>query len=179
MQLLLSAAAFAARAHRDQRRRNWTREPYINHPLAVAEALATIGGVTDESTLAAALLHDVVEDTAVTNTDIESVFGQTVARIVREVTDDPHQPRAQRKQRQVDQAESMSSPARLVKLADQLCNITDLIQGAPEDWDRLQVEGYIIWAERVVRAHSGVNDALSTEFEKSAANARHQHGFPA
>src|SRR5437660_12828890 len=65
--LLLKALAFAAHKHRDQRRKDAEASPYINHPIALADALVNEGGVTDTETLCAALLHDAVEDTATTH----------------------------------------------------------------------------------------------------------------
>lgn len=55
--LILRAAAFAARKHRDQRRKDADASPHINHPLELARVLAEAGGVTDAATLCAALLH--------------------------------------------------------------------------------------------------------------------------
>ena len=66
---LLNAAVFAAEKHRRQRRKDAERSPYINHPLAVAACLAVEGGVTDETLLVAAMLHDTIEDTATTPDD--------------------------------------------------------------------------------------------------------------
>ena len=60
---LLKASTFAARKHRNQRRKDAEASPYINHPIEVAEILARIGGVDDVAVLQAALLHDTVEDT--------------------------------------------------------------------------------------------------------------------
>src|SRR5436305_15191466 len=62
--LLLKALAFAAHKHRDQRRKDAEASPYINHPIALADALVNEGGLTDFEVLCAALLHDTVEDTA-------------------------------------------------------------------------------------------------------------------
>jgi guanosine-3',5'-bis(diphosphate) 3'-pyrophosphohydrolase len=61
--LVLRAAAFAADKHRNQRRKDHARTPYINHPLAVARVLAEEGGVKTPEILAAAILHDTLEDT--------------------------------------------------------------------------------------------------------------------
>jgi guanosine-3',5'-bis(diphosphate) 3'-pyrophosphohydrolase len=63
---LLKAAEFAAHKHRDQRRKNADASPYINHPIAVANVLRNEGGITDPVILAAALLHDTLEDTETT-----------------------------------------------------------------------------------------------------------------
>ena len=63
LSIVIRAAAFAAHKHRDQRRKDANATPYINHPLALAQILAVEGGVRDAATIAAALLHDTIEDT--------------------------------------------------------------------------------------------------------------------
>ena len=74
---LLHALTFAARKHRDQRRKDAEASPYINHPIEVAEILARIGGVEDVTVLQAALLHDTVEDTKTSPAELEREFGST------------------------------------------------------------------------------------------------------
>jgi guanosine-3',5'-bis(diphosphate) 3'-pyrophosphohydrolase len=66
LQQFLRSAAFAARKHRLQKRKDADASPYINHPIEVAAILAGEGGVTDVLTLAAAVLHDTLEDTETT-----------------------------------------------------------------------------------------------------------------
>src|ERR1700688_1867920 len=85
---LLTALAFAADKHRHQRRKDADASPYINHPILVATVLATEGGVSDESTLVAAVLHDTVEDTETTFEELTERFGLEVSELVRELTDD-------------------------------------------------------------------------------------------
>ena len=63
---VLRAALFAAEKHKKQRRKDAEASPYINHPIALANVLATEGGVIDADVLCAALLHDTVEDTETT-----------------------------------------------------------------------------------------------------------------
>jgi guanosine-3',5'-bis(diphosphate) 3'-pyrophosphohydrolase len=77
--LIRSAFDIAVDAHKDQRRKSG--EAYIFHPIAVAKIVASEIGL-DATSIAAALLHDVVEDTPYTLADIEQMFGETVARIV-------------------------------------------------------------------------------------------------
>ncbi|MGD9796103.1 MAG: HD domain-containing protein, partial [Acidimicrobiia bacterium] len=80
--VITRAFEVADNAHRNQYRRSG--EKYINHPVAVAKIVADIG--LDETTIAAALLHDAVEDTEITLADVESEFGKDVAAIVDGVT---------------------------------------------------------------------------------------------
>lgn len=76
---------FAAIKHRDQRRLDDHKSPYINHPIGVANILANEGDVVDTETLIAAILHDTVEDTDTTLEEIEEIFGATIRNIVAEV----------------------------------------------------------------------------------------------
>ena len=80
--LIMKAYNLAAEKHKDQKR--GSGEPYIIHPLNVAYILASIG--MDDNTLCAALLHDVVEDTDVTQKDLTDLFGQEISDMVAGVT---------------------------------------------------------------------------------------------
>ena len=133
--LLLKALAFAAHKHRDQRRKDAEASPYINHPIALADVLVNEGGVSDVEVLCAALLHDTVEDTATTPEELASAFGSRIARIVAEVTDDTTLPKAERKRLQVEHAGGLSPEAKLVKLADKICNLRDVAERPPASWD--------------------------------------------
>ncbi|KAJ3350660.1 Guanosine-3',5'-bis(diphosphate) 3'-pyrophosphohydrolase MESH1 [Entophlyctis luteolus] len=160
MHLLIDAAAFAAEKHRGQRRKDLAATPYINHPIGVARILAIEGGVEDEFVLAAALLHDTVEDTDTTFEEIDSRFGSTVGRIVREVTDDKSLDKAERKRLQIETAPSKSKEAKLVKLADKIYNLRDLSREAPVGWTQQRVHEYFLWARRVTDGCAGTNTAL-------------------
>ncbi|XP_075860850.1 guanosine-3',5'-bis(diphosphate) 3'-pyrophosphohydrolase MESH1 isoform X2 [Microcebus murinus] len=129
---LLEAADFAARKHRQQRRKDPEGTPYINHPIGVARILTHEAGITDIAVLQAALLHDTVEDTDTTLDEVELHFGAQVRRLVEEVTDDKTLPKMERKRLQVEQAPHSSPGAKLVKLADKLYNLRDLNRCTPE-----------------------------------------------
>ena len=75
------ASAFAARAHCNQVRKD-ERTPYFSHPVRVALTVVLTFGCTDENVVAAALLHDVIEDTTADYDDILEQFGPKVADIV-------------------------------------------------------------------------------------------------
>ncbi|XP_064373850.1 guanosine-3',5'-bis(diphosphate) 3'-pyrophosphohydrolase MESH1 isoform X1 [Dromaius novaehollandiae] len=128
---LLEAADFAAEKHKAQRRKDPEGTPYINHPLGVARILAQEAGVTDIVVLQAALLHDTVEDTDTTFSEIEERFGEEVRRVVEEVTDDKTLPKAERKRLQIEHAPGCSRRAKLVKLADKLHNLRDISRCTP------------------------------------------------
>ncbi|NDE02748.1 MAG: bifunctional (p)ppGpp synthetase/guanosine-3',5'-bis(diphosphate) 3'-pyrophosphohydrolase [Gammaproteobacteria bacterium] len=152
MNLLLRAAAFAADKHRNQRRKDHARTPYINHPLAVARVLAEEGGVTDVEILAAAILHDTLEDTETTPRELHREFGARVAALVAEVTDDKSLPKQQRKQLQVEHAPTKSKGAALIKVADKICNLRDLRGSPPKHWSEERRRKYRQWAGVVVAA---------------------------
>ena len=105
---ILDAASFAAKKHKDQKRKGSDGEPYINHPIEVANLLTNVGGVNDPDMIIAALLHDTVEDCGVSFEEIEEKFGTVVADYVRELTDDKSLPKAERKQLQIEHAPHLS-----------------------------------------------------------------------
>jgi GTP diphosphokinase / guanosine-3',5'-bis(diphosphate) 3'-diphosphatase len=163
--LLLKALSFAAHKHRDQRRKDAEASPYINHPIALADVLVNEGGVTDAEVLAAALLHDTVEDTATTPEELERTFGPRVARIVAEVTDDKALPKAERKRLQVEHAASISPEAKLVKLADKICNLRDVAVHPPAQWSLERRREYFEWAKNVVDRLRGIHPRLEAAFD--------------
>ena len=154
--LLLKAFAFAAHKHRDQRRKDAEASPYINHPIALADVLVNEGGITDVEVLCAALLHDTVEDTATTHEELVNAFGSRVARIVAEVTDDKALAKAERKRLQIEHAPGLSPEAKLVKLADKICNLRDVAERPPAKWDLERRREYFDWAKRVGAGVRGV-----------------------
>lgn len=163
---IIRAAHFAADKHRDQRRKDVKATPYVNHPLALAQILSEEGGVTDPVVIAAALLHDTVEDTETTFEELEAVFGKAVADVVREVTDDKTMGKLERKQAQVDHAPSISHRAKLVKLADRIANCRDLIANPPHDWKADRRREYFEWSSLVVSALGNAHSVLQTKFRE-------------
>jgi guanosine-3',5'-bis(diphosphate) 3'-pyrophosphohydrolase len=163
--LILDAAAFAAEKHRTQRRKDKDASPYINHPLALAALLANDGGIADARVLAAALLHDTVEDTETTAAELEARFGAAIRDIVLEVTDDKSLPKAERKQLQVAHAPHISHEAKLVKLADKISNLRDILDSPPANWPPVRKREYFDWANDVVNGLRGTNAALESIFD--------------
>ena len=167
--LLLKALAFAAHKHRDQRRKDPEASPYINHPIALADVLVNEGGVRDIEVVAAALLHDTVEDTATTSEELERAFGPRIARIVAEVTDDKTLSKSERKRLQIEHAAALSPEAKLVKLADKICNLRDVADRPPQTWDLARRREYFDWAKRVVDGLRGAHAGLEAAFDAAYA----------
>jgi len=167
--LVLKALSFAARKHRDQRRKDEEASPYINHPIALATLLWHEGGVTDPLVLAAALLHDTVEDTDTTPQELRAEFGDAIADVVLEVTDDTRLPKAERKRLQIEHAAGISHAAQLVKLADKICNLRDVAASPPRGWPLERQREYFDWAKQVVDRMRGTHAGLEALFDGAYA----------
>ncbi len=164
---LLEAIQFAAERHRTQRRKDVEASPYVNHPIALAHLLATAGEVTDLAVLKAAVLHDTLEDTETSESELRERFGDEVADLVLEVTDNKSLPKARRKELQVEHAAVVSRGAALVKIADKVCNLRDLATSPPPDWPVERRQEYFDWARRVVERLPVSNAGLEQAFEEA------------
>ena len=161
---LLAAIHFAADKHRDQRRKD-NISPYINHPIALAHSLAGEGGVTDIDVLCAAVLHATIEDTETTEAELRALFGDTVTGIVLEVSDDQTLPTSVRKQLQIDHAPHLSPQAKLVKLADKISNMRDILASPPADWTAERKRAYFTWTQAGIEGLRGGNPSLEAVFD--------------
>jgi (p)ppGpp synthase/HD superfamily hydrolase len=168
---VLRAADAAARWHTHQRRKGAAQEPYINHLLEVAKLVAEATGGAEPDPVIAALLHDAIEDQAVQAETIASQFGERVAEIVMEVTDDKSLPKDVRKRRQVEDAPKISREAKLVKLADKISNVRTLSAAPPPDWSIERRLEYIEWARQVVAGLRGTSTSLEQQFDDTAKRA--------
>ena len=170
--LLLAALKFAAHKHTRQRRKDLEATPYINHPIEVAEVISRIGGITELPTLLAAILHDTIEDTETTPQEIEDCFGQEVLLLVQEVTDDKSLPKQERKRLQVEHAPNLSTHAKLIKIGDKICNVSEIRPAQPVEWPLQRKLEYLDWAEKVVLGCKGCNPALEQHFEAVLKKSR-------
>jgi len=159
------AVAFAADKHRKQRRKDTDASPNINHPIALANVLANKGGVDDVTVLCAAVLHDTTEDTETTAEEVQALLGAKIASVVLDVTDDKSLDKHVRKLRQVEHAPHISTEAKLVKLADKISNLRDILAAPPADWLAQRKQDYFDWAARVVAGVRGVHPALEAVFD--------------
>lgn len=165
LRILMEAMRFSAEKHRDQRRKNPKQHPYINHPIRVARLLAVDAGIEDTDVIVAALLHDTVEDTETSLEEVEALFGPSVAKIVDEVSDDKSLPKEKRKQLQIDHAPFVSPKAKLVKLADKLDNLTELLVIIPVGWQPERVLQYFDWSEKVIAGLRGTDALLERKLD--------------
>jgi (p)ppGpp synthase/HD superfamily hydrolase len=168
---LMDAALTAARWHSSQRRKGRTAEPYINHLLDVASLVSQATGGKDADLIIAALLHDAIEDQGITRADIAERFGDDVALLVEEVTDDKSLPKATRKRLQVENAPHKSGRAQLLKLADKISNVTAMGKDPPPDWPIERQREYIQWGRDVVAGMRGASPELEALFDQAATEA--------
>ncbi len=161
------ALDFAARKHRDQRRKGATKEPYINHPAEVARLVAEATQGKDPACVMAALLHATLEDTDTTREELVREFGDDVAALVIEVTDDKSLPKQERKRLQVENAPQKSSRAKLIKIADKTSNLRAITASPPVEWDLRRKREYFLWAARVVEGCRGVNPLVEAAFDEA------------
>lgn len=169
---LLRALSFAAYRHRHQRRKGSDAVPYVNHLIDVANVLAVEAGIDDRDVLTAAVLHDTVEDTRTTLDELAERFGANVARLVAEVTDDKSLPKLRRKELQIEHAPELSHGAKLIKLADKICNVRDLASNPPTGWSHERRIEYLDWTEAVVAGCRGAHARLERIYDETLAEAR-------
>lgn len=164
--MILKALRFSAEKHNDQRRRDSKSSPYINHPIQVAETLWRVGAVRDGAVLTASILHDTIEDTDATPDEIKREFGEEVLGLVLEVTDDKSLPKEVRKQLQIENSAKKTHKAKLIKLADKICNVYDMIHFPPSSWSLKRKQEYLLWSEKVIHGVRGSNKELEACYDE-------------
>ena len=178
MTRVIDAIAFAAHAHRMQRRKDKDETPYINHPVALVQILAVEAGIDDADVLCAAALHDYLEDCCGDEGQaslqagrqlLHERFGAPVLALVDAVTDDKSLPKAERKRRQVEHAGHVPHGAQLIKLADKTANLRDLADFPPADWPAFRRRDYFDWAALVIAQVRGAHSQLEALFDKAYA----------
>lgn len=171
MSIIARARAFAEERHRGQTRKDGAGTPYLAHLEEVAALVAGFGG--GEAVVAAAWLHDTVEDCPPTSLDeIGAAFGPVVARIVAEVTDDKALAKAERKRLQVALAPSKSAEAALVKLCDKISNVRSVGATPPVAWPLARRRAYLDWAEAVVAGLGHLPAEARAAFSATLGEAR-------
>ena len=126
VQSILRAAGFAARKHHGQTRAD-NQTPYFSHVARVTLILSHVFGVDDEEVLAAALLHDTLEDTATDYDEIAVLFGARVADYVVLLTKNVMLPKKAREEDYVKRLSGAPEPVMIAKMADLYDNLSDRI----------------------------------------------------
>lgn len=170
MDLINQARDFARARHEGQLRKGAAQEPYAVHLEEVAALVARFGGAAE--VVAAAWLHDTVEDCGVALAEIAARFGQVVADLVAEVTDDKALDKALRKRLQVANAPKKSPGAALVKICDKTSNIGAVADSPPLHWEVARQVAYLDWAEAVVAGLPTGADPARGLFAETLLRAR-------
>ncbi len=163
---------FAAQRHSNQRRKGEAQEPYVNHLAEVAELVATATEGKDANLIAAAVLHDTLEDTKTKLSELVALFNDDVARLVDEATDDKDLEKSERKRLQVVNAPKKTDRAKLLKLADKTSNLRSMANSPPKDWSLELQQEYLEWALKVAEGLRGVNPWLDARFDEAAERLR-------
>lgn len=163
--LFIKALSFAADKHKNQRRKDEAASPYINHPISLANILINEGGVNDINILIGAILHDTIEDTETSEEELRKEFGEKIASIVMEVTDDKSLAKEERKIKQIEHSSHISNEAKHIKLADKISNLRDIISSPPKNWPDERKQDYFEWAGKVIDQVRGTNSRLESIFD--------------
>ena len=175
--MLDEAKRYALRHHAAHVRPNAAREPIATHLAEVSGYVAEAG--RPDHVVAAAWLHDVVEDTEVTLDDLRATFGNRVADIVDGLTDPEGfaaMPLAERKRRQAKRVAHLSDDVKVVKLADQVSNMRSVIEDPPVDWDAGDCLAYLSGAAAVAAACGGVSERLEELAAHYAGHGNARYG---
>jgi len=174
LKLIFKALKFSAQKHKNQRRKGPDEAPYINHPIEVCNLLISCH-IVDLNTLIAAILHDTIEDTDTIPEEIKNLFSGDILKIVEEVTDDKSLPKEVRKRLQIETGGKKSIMAKQIKIADKICNVTDIMNSPPAGWSLERKIEYFNWAEKVVNELKGVNTCLEKLFQERLNEARKKY----
>ncbi len=169
------AAALATNAHEGQVRDDGGG-PYINHPERVAAALARLYP-GDHALIAAAWCHDVLEDCPhITEATLRLTIGNDALAVVKEVTNPsrhhPDLPRAERKAMDRAHIATISTRAKLIKLADRADNLTEGANSPDRAWLTIYVEESRLLAEALKGIDEVLEDDLAVALERAARAAR-------
>jgi guanosine-3',5'-bis(diphosphate) 3'-pyrophosphohydrolase len=167
--VVFAAAQFAAEKHAGQTAKNG--QPYINHPIEVAFLLADVGGIESPEVIAASLLHDVIEKCGVTRDELANLFGDTIANLVLELTDDKGLPEDERRRHQTAAAANLSPNAKLIRLADKISNLRQLLT-VSDSASREPLKRYADWTSELLPKLAGVSPSLEALLSETLVAVR-------
>ena len=163
--LLFKTLNYAAEQHNAQRRKGMESVPYINHPIKVTNIISQFIPDASDELICASILHDVVEDTDATIDDIKNKFGDVIASIVQEVTDDKSLSKVESRRKQIENAPKLSYNAKIIRVCDKISNVRDICGENIPDWDYKTKIEYLNWAEQVVYALDKFHEELQFAFK--------------
>ena len=167
MALLLEALAFAAYKHTHGRRREVGNKSRVGDPIALARLLSSEGAISDERTLAAAVLHNITKVTNTTPAELRRRFGKKIASVVAEASGPITSTKGRGKPTKPKRAAKLSKPARLIKLADSICFVRELA-GESRIGSSKRVRGaYFDMAKEDVKLLQGVDPGLERVFARA------------
>jgi GTP diphosphokinase / guanosine-3',5'-bis(diphosphate) 3'-diphosphatase len=166
MHIVTRAIYFTSVKYSDKHRKNMQDVPHINHPIEVCNFLCNIGGITNHVMLCAAILHDILENTKTTYFELVEKFGEDVANIVLECTDNDEFNEEKRKRLQLRHAHDYSDNAKLIKLADEWSTIKTLLENPPNEWTTDRILGYVKWSCKYCMQMYGTNDNIDNALKK-------------
>lgn len=175
--IVQKAKSLATEKHAHLRMYNAARSPVIIHISEVADYVQEHGGTDDM--IAAAWLHDIVEDTDVTLAQIEEWFGPSISSLVDGLTDPPHfepLPLEQRKPMQAQRLKAKSNDIKRIKICDQLSNVLRVTNDPPTDWDEATQFVYIRGAKEIADVCRGLSPALDALFDDAYKQACKKYG---
>ena len=159
MKEVINALYFASNAHAGQFRKGPKHEEYIHHLIEVVHILINVD-VNDTNTLRIAALHDVLEDTDVSENKLRLEFGDYVTDGVKLLSDDKSLPLAERRAYQIKHVAKLPDNLKLIKIADHCSNIISI----PAEWDKEKLSAYLNWSHKVVSKCKCINEHLDNEY---------------
>ena len=157
-----AAIEFAKEKHLNHFRKNADKTPYIFHPLNMVDMLMKIKAPHDA--ICAAVLHDTIEDTDTTESELRVAFGHSITDIVLELSDDKLLSKAIRKRIQVIYACHKSENACYVSMVDKIDNCYSVLYDPPTDWDETRRLEYFIWAKQCIDGYTFKHHELNKMF---------------
>ena len=156
---ITQALSLAAKYHAQQKRKS-DNSPYVNHLIECIDLLVRIGRVEDVDELCAAILHDSLEDTAITLSMIREQLGDHILSLVKALTDDKSLSLAKRREKTIKKLPKMTDSVKRIKLADICSNVSSI----PANWSKKRVAEYFTWLNQVAALCRPASEPLYQEY---------------
>lgn len=157
--IVTKALMLAAKGHCHQQRKS-DNSPYLNHLIEVMSLLVTVAKINEPTVLCAAVLHDVLEDTNITQSEISDSFGLETLEMVNALTDDKSLSLNERRNHILNKLPGTTDTIRRIKLAD-ICSNASAI---PSTWDEQRLREYFLWLDQVAELCRISSESLFQEY---------------